>query len=96
MKVITEYKKPVPLEDIFLGEMFEYRPKIVNNEDEFCEFDEKDGTPVCTPLMRIQAWSNADVKDGCLFAVDPHTGFTYMIPRRKEVIPLESELTVKK
>lgn len=96
MKVITEYKKPVPLEAIFLGEMFEYRPKTANNEDEFCEFDEKDGTPVRTPLMRIQAYSNTDVKDGCLFAVDPHTGFTYMIPRYKEVIPLESELTVKK
>lgn len=91
MKVNTIYKKPVPLEDIFLGEMFEYRP--ANCED---EFDEKDGIPIRTPLMRIQAHSNSDMKDGYLFAVDPHTGFTYMIPRYKEVIPLESELTVKK
>lgn len=91
MKVITQYNKPVPLEDIFLGEMFEYRPS--NCED---VFDEKDGIPIRTPLMRIQAHSNTVMKDGYLFAVDPHTGFTYMIPRYKEVIPLESELTVKK
>lgn len=90
MKVNTEYKKPVPLEDIFLGEMFECRP--VNCED---IFDEKDGVPI-TPLMRIQAYNNTDMKDGYLFAVDPQTGFTYMIPRYREVIPLESELTVKK
>lgn len=96
MKVNTEYKKPVPLEKIFLGEMFECRnhPAHVCEEELF--YDEKDGVPFNTPLLRIQAWSNADVKDGCLFAVDPQTGYTYMIPRYKEVIPLESELTVKK
>lgn len=91
MKVITQYNKPVPLESIFLGEMFECRS--VNCED---IFDEKDEVPINTPLMRIQAYSNTDTKDGYLFAVDPHTGYTYMIPRYKEVIPLESELTVKK
>lgn len=96
MKVITQYNKPVPLEDIFLGEMFECRnhPAHVCEEELF--YDEKDGTPFNTPLMRIQAHSNSDMKDGYLFAVDPHTGYTYMIPRYKEVIPLESELTVKK
>ena len=91
MKVITEYRKPVPLHEIFLGEMFE------------CPFDESvenkydnDRTPINTPLMRIQAYNNTDMKDGYVFAVDPHTGYTYMIPRYKEVVPLESELTVKK
>lgn len=96
MKVITEYKKPVPLDAIFLGEMFECRNRPAHVCEEELFYDEKDGTPFNTPLMRIQAYSNTDIKDGCVFAVDPHTGFTYMIPRNKEVVPLESELTVKK
>ena len=91
MKVNTEYKKTVTLEEIFLGEMFECRPT------KNCEGGvDEDGTPVYTPLLRIQAHSNSDVKDGYLFAVDPYNGFTYMIPRYKNVTPLESELTVKK
>lgn len=91
MKVITQYNKPVPLHEICLGEMFEYRP--VNFED---QFDENDKTPINTPLIRVGANNNIDVKDGCLLAIDPYNGYIYMIPCYKEVIPLEGELTVKK
>lgn len=87
MKVNTNYKKPVPLHEICLGEMFEYRPIGSFNND---------GTPACTPLIRVGANNVMDVKEGYLLAVDPHNGHLYMIPRDKEVIPLESELTIKK
>lgn len=49
MKVNTNYKKPVPLYDIWLGEMFEYRP-IGINEGSFGD----DGTPIYTPLIRAE------------------------------------------
>lgn len=89
MKVNTNYKKPVPLYDICLGEMFEYRPMQH-------EFNVKDKTPIDTPLIRVGANNDIDVKDGYLLAINPYNGYIYMIPRDKEVIPLESELTVKK
>lgn len=93
MKVNTNYKKPVPvpLYDICLGEMFEYRPMQLEDE-----FNAKDKTPIDTPLIRVGANNNIDVKDGYLLAINPYNGYIYMIPRDKEVIPLEGELNVKK
>lgn len=91
MKINTNYKKPVPLYDISLGEMFEYRPIGINEGS----FDDE-GTPVYTPLIRAGANNVVNVKEGYLLALDPYDGYMYIIPRDKEVIPLESELTVKK
>ena len=85
------YKTPVPLHEICLGEMFEYRPMQLEDE-----FDSKNNTPIDTPLIRVGANNNLDVKNGYLLAINPYNGYIYMIPRDKKVIPLESELNIKK
>lgn len=85
MKVTTEQKKPVPMEKIFLGELFEC--SLVGRKDGFLD----EGVPVNRPLLRIQVLNG----DG-MYAVDLSSGFTYKIPKDKEVMPLDGELIVRK